>query len=197
MGAMASDRPNSESAQGATFTRWSDDGLLDQIDLAIYAVDANSRCVRMNSAAERLLGYTQAQVLGRNMHDLVHYNHPDGSPYPSHDCPLLQARQNGNPVHNLHEVLWSNTGEPLPVECSASPLVMPDGQTGSVITLKDQRRERKAAHQISELMREQTEMLRQRDATARVERELSEAESLRQRDLSLQLERAATDKLLP
>jgi len=183
-------QPEHPAGQG-----WSDDGLLDQIDIPIYAVDAQSLCVRLNPAAERLLGYTQAEVLGRDMHDLVHSMRPDGTPYPKEECLLMQARRNGRAVHDLQEVFWSKTREAIPVECSATPVVMNGGESGAVITLKDQRSRRTAEHRYTELIREQIEMLRQRDATARIERELAAAETIRQRELSFRMERAATDQL--
>lgn len=192
---MNSDNPKPDQPIATDDVRWSDDGLLDQIDVAIYAVDSESRCVRFNPAAERLLGYTQAEVLGQNMHDLMHSRHPDGTPYPREDCALLKARNDSQAVHNLQEVLWSKNGEAVPVECSSSPLKIKGSGNGAVITLKDQRSRRAAEQQFSELMRDQTEMLRQRDAAARIERELSAAESIRQRDLSFRVERAATDQL--
>lgn len=192
---MKLDETNPERAAQEQAAQWSDAGLLDQIDIAIYAIDSEGRCIRFNPAAERLLGYTQAETLGQDMHGLVHNRWPDGRPYPGEDCPLLHARRSNRSLHDLQEVLWSKSGEAISVECSASPLVLPGGRNGTVVTLKDLRDRRNAEQQYSEMVREQTEMLRQRDATARIERELSAAESIRQRELSMRVERAATDQL--
>ena len=174
---------------------WGGDSLLDHVDVAIYAVDALGRCVRLNAAAERLLGYAEAEALGHNMHTLVHSRHPDGSPYPAEDCPLMQARTANRVVQGIGEMLWAKNGEPLSVVCSASPVDLGGGATGAVITIKDMRDREAAEELLKASAREQAEALRQRDATARVERELAAAESIRQRDLSLRVEKAATDQL--
>ncbi len=173
----------------------SSDGLLDQIGVAIIALDAQGICVRINAAAQALLGYTQDEAASRNMHDLVHARHVDGSPYPAAECPIQQARVSGTPLPLCEEVMWTRSGEPVPVECSGSPLRFDNGETGIVLTLKDLRSIRQAERRYDAYAREQAEVLRQRDATARIERELAEAEAIRRRNLSKQVEEAAAAQL--
>ncbi len=178
-----------------TVIRSRGDSLLDQIDVALYAVDAAGLCVRMNVPAQRLLGYTQDEALGRDMHALVHSRYPDGSIYPVEACPLLRARSLRYPLRGLEEVMWHKSGVPLPVECSASPALMEDGSVGAVVTLKDLRdqKDAKARQKAAEV--EQVETLRQRDAMARVEREAAAAEVERQREVQNEVERVATAQL--
>ncbi len=145
--------------------------------------------------ARELLGYTQAEVLGADMHELVHSRYPDGRPYPAAECPLLQARSAGRPVHNLQEVLWAKDGTAVPVECSAAPAAMEDGGMGAVVTLKDLRAQRRVEAQSAAQEAEQTEVLRQRDAMARIEREAAESKAAQQRDLHQTVERVAAAKL--
>ena len=175
--------------------RLSSDGLLDQIGVAIIATDAQGTCVRMNAMAQALLGYTEAEAAGQNMHDLVHSRHLDGSPYAVADCPVYHARANGTALALCEEVLWTKSGEAVPVEWSGSPLKFDNGETGIVLTLKDLRDIRQAERRYAAYEREQAEVLRQRDATARIERELAEAEAIRRRDLSQQVEQAAAAQL--
>ncbi len=175
--------------------RSSGDSLLDHIDVPLYAVNGSGACVRMNPAAERLLGYTQAEALGKDMHVLVHSHYPDGREYPVSECPLLHARTAGDTVSGLDEVLWARDGSPVPVECSASPATMEDGSLGAVITMKDMRTQKSLEARSLAIETEQVEMLRQRDAMARIECEAAAVEVTRQKEVQLTVERIAAGQL--
>src|SRR5262249_55066967 len=81
--------------------------LLDSSAQAIYGVDREGNCMFCNPACVRLLGYNDASdLLGRNVHDLLHHSHPDGTPYPASECPLHKSFQDGSAVHRDDEVFW-------------------------------------------------------------------------------------------
>ena len=53
--------------------------LLDSTAEAIYGLDSHGICTFCNAACVRILGYENAtQLIGKNMHDLVHPSHADG-----------------------------------------------------------------------------------------------------------------------
>ena len=112
--------------------------LLDSTSEAIYGVDGKGRCVFSNSACLRLLGYArQADLLGRNMHRLMHHTRPDGSPYPVRECPLFEAFRTGRPTHLAEELAWRADGSSLPAEFWSHPILR-DGQIlGAVVTFVD------------------------------------------------------------
>src|SRR6202035_5874715 len=55
--------------------------LLDSTAEAIYGLDSEGRCTFANPAAQALFGYSQTQLLGQRMHDLMHHSYGDGSPF--------------------------------------------------------------------------------------------------------------------
>ncbi len=61
----------------------------------VYALDQEGRVTYINPAAEGMLGWTKAELLGKIMHDVIHYQQPDGTPYPRDDCPGLQVLREG------------------------------------------------------------------------------------------------------
>ena len=67
----------------ATLTPGAQWQFLDALGDGIYGVDATGACVFVNSAAVRMLGYeSTADLLGRNMHEVIHHTRPDGTPFP-------------------------------------------------------------------------------------------------------------------
>jgi PAS domain S-box-containing protein len=56
--------------------------LLDSTAESIYGVDLNGDCIFSNAACVRLLGYDgESDLLGKNMHELIHHTRLDGSKY--------------------------------------------------------------------------------------------------------------------
>ena len=117
------------------------EALLDSAAEGIYGLDLNGCCTFVNRSAADMLGYSREEMLGRNMHKLVHSNYPDGQQYPESECPIVQAcRRPFTPdfrVRDRELTLWRKDGTPLPVEHSAEVVVV-DGQArGLVVTLRD------------------------------------------------------------
>ena len=44
----------------------------------VYALDREGRVTLVNLAAEQMLGWTEAELLGRVMHDIIHFQYADG-----------------------------------------------------------------------------------------------------------------------
>jgi PAS domain S-box-containing protein len=55
--------------------------VLDSTGEAIYRIDMVGNCTFCNAACLRLLGYKDpVELIGKNMHNLVHHTRPDGTP---------------------------------------------------------------------------------------------------------------------
>lgn len=169
--------------------------VLQHVPVGIYTVDPHGKCAQINEAALELLGFTEAECLGQDMHELVHFKHPNGSPYLPADCPLLQARATGQPARNVDEVLWTKSGEPVYVTCSSAPVEFGDQVQGTVVTLTDVSTRHQMKQRLERAEAEQREVLRQRDAAARAEQELAQEQATRHRATSVSVERAAADQL--
>jgi PAS domain S-box-containing protein len=131
--------------------------LLQSTDQGIYCVDHECHCTFINRAAALLLGYEVAEILGRNMHDLIHHTRADGSPYPYAASPLFQTLQTGKGFRVDSEIFWRREGTSFPVEYSSHPIVQGDTITGAVIGFTDITQRRQAEE---ELRRTATELLR-------------------------------------
>lgn len=162
--------------------------LLASTGEGIYGVDLDGNCVFINRAGAELLGYRPEDVLGCNMHTLMHHSHPDGSHYPVEDCPIFQAFRQGEPCRLDSDVLWRADGCSFHAEYSSHPIRDKDRIIGAVVTFVDIS-ERKRAEA---LLRNAHEALEQRvvertaELTAALEEVARSNERLRRLSAHLQ-----------
>ncbi len=132
--------------------------LLDSTAEAMYGVDLDGNCTFCNPALLRMLGYRAASdLLGKNMHEVIHYKRADGSAYPMEECCIFQAFRTGSLMHVDDEVVWRADGTCLPVEYWSHP-VKHDGKTvGCMVTFVDIA-ERKAAQEALRRAHEEAEL---------------------------------------
>jgi len=91
--------------------------LLNSTAEAIYVIDLNGNCTFCNPACVRVLGYTVPEdLLGKNMHAVMHHTRVDGSAYPVQGCEIYAALRKGRPSHVTHEVLWRADGTSFSAE---------------------------------------------------------------------------------
>lgn len=103
----------------------------------VYALDKNGLLTFMNPAAEQALGWKEEDLLGREIHDVIHYLNPDGSRRPAHDCPLLRVLQTGETTKLDRDAFVSRNGTVLPVSYTASPLLRDGRVVGAVVAFRD------------------------------------------------------------
>ena len=130
----------------------------------IYGVNAEGKTTFVNPAAERMLGWTADELVGRDMHATVHHTHPDGSGYHDHECPIYAAFRDGA-VHQVeHELFWRRDGSSFWVDYTSTPIRDHGALIGAVIVFRDvtQRREAaeklRAAHAEVERLRKRLEL---------------------------------------
>ncbi|MCH9050334.1 MAG: PAS-domain containing protein [Proteobacteria bacterium] len=112
--------------------------LLRSTGEAIYGLDSDGNCTFCNPACLDLLGYDEPDdLLGRNMHGLIHHTRVDGAPYPVEECQIYQAFRRGASTEVDDEVLWRRDGTSFPAEYRSFP-VRKDGEVvGAVVTFTD------------------------------------------------------------
>lgn len=112
--------------------------LLDSTAEAIYGIDLQGRCVFCNASLLRTLGYPGPEaVIGRNMHELIHHSHQDGSAFEGKDCRIFKAFREGCEVHVDDEVLWRSDGSCFPAEYWSFPKRRGGAVVGAVVTFVD------------------------------------------------------------
>ena len=105
-----------------TLTRQSD-SILESVGDGIYGIDLEGNVTVVNSAAAQMLGYKQEEMLGRNMHQLIHHTRGDGSPYSREESPIWKTLTNFATVRVSNDVFWRKDGTSFPVEYVARPQI--------------------------------------------------------------------------
>ena len=111
--------------------------LLESTGEGIFGVDLGGGCMFINRAGAAMLGFEPGEVLGRNMHELTHHSHPDGSHYPDTECPIFNAFRQGLPCRIDTEVFWRRDRSAFAVEYSSYPIIDGADVRGAVITFVD------------------------------------------------------------
>jgi PAS domain S-box-containing protein len=118
--------------------------VMNNMAEGLYAVDANGLVTSINPAGEAILGWTKDELLGKKMHDVTHHKHPDGSPFPARECPVLQVMQKGIALREHEDVFISKAGSLVPVVFSASPLRADGRIAGVIVSFRDDTMQRHA-----------------------------------------------------
>lgn len=125
--------------------------LLDSTAEAIYATDVNGICFMANQACAKILGYEGIDsFIKKNMHNLIHHSHRDGSSYPIESCEILLAVKTNSKLHRDEDVFWKSDGTPLEVEYWSHPIHKADKIIGAVVTFVDITDRIKAQQKIHE-----------------------------------------------
>lgn len=125
--------------------------LLESAGEGIYGIDLRGRCTFINGAGATHLGYTPDEMLGRNMHYLIHHSHPDEGLMPVHDCRIFKAFKDGLGCRVDDEVLWRRDGSSFPAEYASYPIRDGERVVGAVVTFSDitGRKQTEAALQLA------------------------------------------------
>jgi len=121
--------------------------LLNSTAEGIYGLDLDGNCTFANPSSIELLGYfAEEELLGQNMHDLVHHSYEDGSNYNEYDCRIYNAFRTDSEVHCDSEVFWRADGNCFPVEYWSYPVLRENRVVGSVVTFIDITERRKTEY---------------------------------------------------
>jgi PAS domain S-box-containing protein len=128
--------------------------ILESAGDGIYGIDRQGHSTFVNPAAARLLGWTIEELRGASMHEVLHHSHPDGTPYPAHECPIYAALRDGH-VHAVDsEVFWTKDGTKIPVDYVTTP-IWDEGQIqGAVVVFKDITERKRTEDHIRRLLSE-------------------------------------------
>jgi len=126
--------------------------ILDSTAEGIYGIDTDGACTFSNESALKMLGYSrQEELLGMNVHDLIHHTRPDGTHFPQDECKIMQSLKKGEGVYADDEVFWRKDGTSFDVRYSSYPQHRDGVLVGAVVTFMDNTERKKSEDHINYL----------------------------------------------
>lgn len=112
--------------------------ILDSAAEAIYGIDLEGNCTFCNKSCLEMLGFgSQDELLGKNMHWLIHHSRRDGTQIPIDRCRIYQSFKQGQGAHIDDEVLWRADGTCFDAEYYSYPQYKDGKVIGAVVTFFD------------------------------------------------------------
>ncbi len=124
-------------------------GVLNSVSHGVWGLDANGIVTFVNKAGMKLTGYSYSdEVIGHDMHTLVHHSHEDGKPYSRTKCPTYSSLQKMASSRVMSEVFWRKDGTSFPVAYVTTPILKNGHCIGAVVSFEDLTEQRKLERQV-------------------------------------------------
>lgn len=128
--------------------------MASSIGEGIYLMNAHGRLTFMNSEAERLLGWTGAELSGRNFHDVVHNRMADGTPLAHEECRMHGVIETGVKYVSRDEIFMRKDGTTFPIAIISAPMVEDGRIIGSLSAFSDISETKQLEQEQKRLIRE-------------------------------------------
>jgi PAS domain S-box-containing protein len=129
--------------------------ILEGVAQPVWVVDHEGFIRFANPSALAALGYDHlSELKGKPSHETIHHHHPDGTPFPAEECPMLLPPKTGETVHSDEDWFFRRDGSMFPVSYWSAPIEMPEGR-GAVVAFTDVEEHRK----IDQVLRERDAIL--------------------------------------
>ncbi|MFA5355053.1 MAG: PAS domain S-box protein, partial [Thermodesulfovibrionales bacterium] len=122
--------PGSNAPSGGIFRE-----IFSSLGEGILVVDGNGKIIAINPEAERILGWTEGELSGRDLCLIVHPRNPSSAPTVS-ACPLLEAMRTGKKSAG-DDVFIRKDGSRFPVNYTSTPLWEGEKAAASITLFRD------------------------------------------------------------
>ena len=103
----------------------------------LYVQDANGVCIYMNSEAERLLGWSRLEFIGKTVHDTIHTRTADGHQLAGRDCRIMLDIKKQGHSRSDDQVFVRKNGTVFPVEVTSQQILRNGVFDGVVVAFQD------------------------------------------------------------
>ena len=136
------------------------DALLEATGDGVLGIDLSGTCISLNRAGSRLLGYTEGEISGRDVHRTIFHTLPDGTPHSREESPILAAVAAGRAVDSEDGVvLWTRKRVSFPARWSLRPLIDGKELRGAVLTFTDMTEIQQKEEQLRRAIRQREDVV--------------------------------------
>ncbi|MBT3390041.1 MAG: GAF domain-containing protein [Chloroflexi bacterium] len=110
--------------------------ILNSAGEGIIGVNLENTITFANASAAQLLGYAPEELVGQNLHTIVHPALAAGDTFPV-SAPICISTLNGRPVSDEQDVFWRSDGSSFLVAYASNPIIFNQQILGAVLTFSD------------------------------------------------------------
>ncbi|KIN73338.1 sigma 54-interacting transcriptional regulator [Sulfitobacter guttiformis] len=129
--------------------------ILEAAGEGIYGINAEGKATFVNRAAQEMLGWNAEDLIGRELHSIIHHHHLDGAQFPAHECPIYDSFRRDKTVRVEDDAFWRKDGKPILVEYVSTPIYDHGVLAGAVVIFRDvterKESEKKLRHALAEV----------------------------------------------
>ena len=111
--------------------------MTDALGEGVIAADADGHCTFVNAEAERLLGWARADLLGRDVHDTVHFQTISGLRITHQECPMHASVAACHVFRSEVDCFTRKDGQTFPISVVSVPLFEGEKFVGTVAAFQD------------------------------------------------------------
>ena len=111
--------------------------VMENMAEGLYALDVKGRVTYVNAAAARMLRWAPEELLGKLMHETIHFQKEDGTLVPASECPMLKVNSTGQSVRVTSDAFTRKDGSIFPIAYSSAPLHNDASIEGVVVVFRD------------------------------------------------------------
>ncbi len=132
--------------------------ILEAAGEGIYGINADGKATFVNRAAQEMLGWNADDLIGRDLHQIIHHHHLNGDHFHAHDCPIYDSFRRDKIVRVDDDAFWRKDGKPILVEYISTPIYDHGVLAGAVVIFRDvterkenERKLRRALEEVEKL----------------------------------------------
>jgi len=133
--------------------------IAQSIGDGIYTLDLENRATFINKQALHLLGFTEKELLGKKIHEYIHYKTVDGDPLPSSECEIHKVKDENYTFNSENSHYIRHDGSFIPVSILATPIYSDGNVVGTVVIFRDKTTESKVQELEDEKAKNQDQII--------------------------------------
>ena len=111
--------------------------ILEAAGEGIYGINAEGKATFVNRAAQEMLGWSADDLIGQDLHQIIHHHHLNGDRFHAHECPIYDSFRRDKTVRVDDDAFWRKDGKPILVEYISTPIYDHGVLAGAVVIFRD------------------------------------------------------------
>ncbi len=133
--------------------------IAQSIGDGIYTLDMQNRTTFVNNQALKILGFKKHELLGKSIHEYIHYKDINNKIIISSECAVHSVMQDGEVFKNSQDYFIKKDGSFLSVSILATPLYIDNEIVGSVTVFRDKTKQEKITELEKQRIKNQEQII--------------------------------------